>query len=122
MSPLRGWGFESHFQCTPGMKHMYTVLNIIKVRPEHLKEFIENVRNHAKNSVDEPGCLRFDVLQDLEDSQTICLYEVFGSQAELETHRKQDYYKRWIAMSRDWREISSSSRRVLHHIYPPDDE
>lgn len=101
---------------------MYAVLNIIKVRQEHLKDFVENVRNHANNSVREPGCLRFDVLQDTEDPQTICLYEVFRSEADLEAHQQQHYYKRWMAMSRDWRDTTSRSRRVLHHIYPPDDE
>jgi autoinducer 2-degrading protein len=100
---------------------VYIVLNTIKVKPEHLKDFIENVRNHAKNSVREPGCLRFDVLQDVADPQTVCLYEVFRTESDLETHRTQDYYKRWMAMSSEWREISSSRRRVLHYIHPPDD-
>ena len=101
---------------------MYAVLNTIKVRPDHLKDFVENVRNHAKNSVAEPGCLRFDVLQDIADPQTICLYEVFRSALDLETHRQQDYYKRWIEMSRDWRDNGFSIRRVLDHIYLSDDE
>ena len=101
---------------------MYTVLNIIKVKPEHLKEFVENVRNHATSSLGEPGCLRFDVLQDRQDPLTICLYEVFRGELDLEKHRQQDYYKRWIAMSRGWRDISSSTRRVLDYIHPPDEE
>ncbi len=92
---------------------MYAVLNIIKVKPEHVKAFVENVRNHANNSLKEPGCLCFDVLQDIEDPQTICLYEVFRSEGDLEKHREQDYYKRWMTMSRDWRDASASSRRVL---------
>ena len=100
-------------------RRVYVVFNTIKVKPEHLEDFIENVRNHAQNSLGEPGCLRFDILQDTEDPQTICLYEVFRTESDLETHRSQDYYKRWMAMSRDWREISSSTRRVLNLIYPP---
>ena len=31
---------------------MYSILNIIKVKPEHLKDFVENVRKHAKNSLE----------------------------------------------------------------------
>jgi len=101
---------------------MYAVLGIIKVKPEHLTEFVEHVRNHARNTVRERGCVRFDVLQDRDDPHTICLYEVFRSEADLNTHRAQDYYKRWMEMSRDWRDTASYSRRVLDHIYPPDDE
>jgi autoinducer 2-degrading protein len=101
---------------------MYTVLGIIKVKHEHLTDFVENVREHAKNSVREPGCLRFDVLQDTQDPQTIVLYEVFRSERDLDTHREQDYYKRWMEMSRDWRDTSFRSRRVLAHIHPPGDD
>jgi (4S)-4-hydroxy-5-phosphonooxypentane-2,3-dione isomerase len=101
---------------------MYAILGIIKVKPEHLKQFVENVRDHVKNSVREPGCLCFDVLQDIQDPQTICLYEVFRSEADLEMHREQDYYKRWMEMSRDWRDTDACSRRVLDYIYPADNE
>lgn len=101
---------------------MYAVFNTIRVKPQHLEDFVENARIHAKNSMTEAGCLRFDVLQDRQDPQTICLYEVFRCESDLDTHRQQDYYKRWMAMSRDWRDASSGSRRVLDHIYPPDEE
>ena len=101
---------------------MYAILGIIKVKAAHLAEFVDHVRRHAEASVREAGCLRFDVLQDATDPQTICLYEVFRTQADLEVHRAQDYYQRWMALSRDWREPSAYSRRVLHHIYPPDTE
>jgi autoinducer 2-degrading protein len=101
---------------------MYAILGIIKVKPEHLDEFLEHVRDHARNSLREPGCLRFDVLQDRNDPQTICLYEVFRSEADLNRHREQDYYRRWMAMSGDWRNGSGYSRRVLDHIFPPEDE
>ena len=97
---------------------MYVILGIIKVKPEHLSDFVEHVQHHASHSVREPGCVRFDVLQDRDDPQTICLFEVFVSEADLDTHRQQDYYKRWMEMSADWRDTSSYTRRVLDQIYP----
>ena len=101
---------------------MLAILGIIKVKAEHLDEFVEEVRRHAQRSIGEPGCLRFDVLQDTADPQTVCLYEVFRSEADLETHRGHDYYTRWMAISRSWRDGSVYSRRVLRHIYPPEGE
>lgn len=101
---------------------MYAILGTIKVKAAHLAAFVDQVRRHAEHSVREPGCLRFDVLQDADDPQTICLYEVFRSEADLDAHRAQDYYQRWMALSRDWRDTSACSRRVLHHIYPADAE
>jgi autoinducer 2-degrading protein len=101
---------------------MYVILGTIKVRPEHLEEFVRHVREHAARSAGEAGCLRFDVLQDTADPQTICLYEVFRSEADLDLHRQQDYYQRWMAVSRDWRDHSQYSRRVLRNLHPGDAE
>ena len=101
---------------------MYVIVGIIKVREAYLDTFIEHVREHARRSLGEAGCLRFDVLQDESDPRTICLYEVFRSEADLETHRAQDYYGRWMAVSREWRESTASSRRVLRNLYPADDD
>lgn len=101
---------------------MLAILGIVKVKAEHLDQFVDEVRRHAERSIGEPGCLRFDVLQDTEDPQTICLYEVFRSEADLETHRSHGYYTRWMEMSRGWRDGSQYSRRVLRHIHPPDDD
>ena len=98
---------------------MYVVLGTVKVKPEHLDEFLENVRQHAANSSREPGCVRFEVLQDVEDQLTVCLLEVFRSEQDLQVHKEQDYYRRWMEISRDWRDRSSSTRRVLRGLYPP---
>jgi autoinducer 2-degrading protein len=100
---------------------VYVVLGTIKVRPEHLDEFLEHVRAHAAVSEREPGCVRFEVLQDVADPLTVCLIEVFRSEHDLHLHREQDYYRRWMEMSRDWRDHASYSRRVLRHVYPPDE-
>lgn len=99
---------------------VYVILGTIKVRPEHLDAFLENVRTHAAHSEREAGCVRFEVLQDADDPLTVCLYEVFRSEDDLRVHREQDYYRRWMEMSRNWRDHASHSRRVLRHVYPPD--
>ena len=97
---------------------MPVIFNRIKVKPEHLSEFVENVRRHATNSLREPGCLRYEVLQDQDDPTTICLFEVFGADADLEFHHRQDYYRQWMAMSRDWREGPRQTRHVLSYVFP----
>jgi (4S)-4-hydroxy-5-phosphonooxypentane-2,3-dione isomerase len=97
---------------------VYAILGTIKVKQEHLSEFVQHVRTHARNSLSEPGCLTYDVLQDRSDPLTICLYEVFRSEADLDAHHQQDYYKRWMEMSRDWRDTSAYTRRVLDRIFP----
>lgn len=98
---------------------MYAILGTITVKPQHLEEFLVHVRAHATASLAEPGCMRYDVLQDREDPYTICLYEVFRSEQDLHVHHSQDYYRRWMSMSRDWRDPSSYSRRVLTVVNAP---
>lgn len=100
---------------------MYAILGTVKVLPGHLDMFVLQVREHARRSRGEAGCLRFDVLQDVEDPHTICLYEVFRSEADLDVHRSQGYYKDWMQMSRDWRDRSTYERRVLRTLHPDDD-
>ena len=40
----------------------------VQVKPEHVKEFLEVLRYDAEHSeTDEPGCLRFDLIQDRDD-------------------------------------------------------
>lgn len=101
---------------------MYIILGTIKVKREHLEVFLRHVREHAVASLREAGCLRYDVLQDVDDPQTVCLYEAFRTEADLDLHHAQDYYRRWMALSRDWRDASAYTRRVLRTVHPPDDE
>ena len=102
-----------------GRKHVYAILGTIKVKPPHLEEFLLHVRAHATSSLSEPGCIRYDVLQDRDDPYTICLYEVFRTEQDLDVHHAQDYYQRWMAISREWRDPSTYSRRVLTLVNTP---
>ena len=50
--------------------------------------------NH-RHSVKEPGNLRFDVLNSVENPNEFLLYEVYASQADADAHKKTDHYLRW---------------------------
>ena len=65
-----------------------------------------------------PGAVGEDAYQN--DPTTVCLYEMFRSEADLDFHHAQDYYKAWMAASRDWRDGSSYTRRVLRNVFPED--
>ncbi|MDH3532998.1 MAG: antibiotic biosynthesis monooxygenase [Gammaproteobacteria bacterium] len=91
-------------------------MNIIKVKQEFLDQFVAGVRDHARNSMSEPGCVRYDVLRDIDDPQIICLYEVFKDEAAFKEHLTFDYYKAWMASSQHWRHGDNRIRRVLDYI------
>ena len=55
---------------------MIALIVTIQIKPEHREAFMESMFGDARGSNnDEPGCLRFDVLQDSEDPNRIFLYE-----------------------------------------------
>jgi autoinducer 2-degrading protein len=96
---------------------MYVVFSINRIRAEHLGEFLEQVRVHARNSNAEPGCVRYDVLQDLQDPQTVCLHEVFVDEAAFDAHQAAGYYKEWMERSKGWRHNEQRIRHVLDYVY-----
>ena len=100
---------------------MYVIFSINKIRAEHLDQFLREVKVHAKNSNGEAGCLRYDVLQDVDDPQTVCLHEVFLDEARFAQHQAASYYKEWMERSKNWRHSERCIRHVLNHISRTED-
>ena len=80
---------------------MYVIVGFHKILPERLHEYLENVKLHAQNSGSEPGCIRYEVLQDEDDPNTICLHEVFEDEAAFHAHQATEHYKSWMELSRE---------------------
>ncbi|MGH7301541.1 MAG: putative quinol monooxygenase [Candidatus Rokuibacteriota bacterium] len=75
---------------------MYALLVTIKLKPEERERFLGAIEDDAICSErDEPGCLRFNVLQDLQDENVYYFYEVYQDQAALEAHRNTPHYAIW---------------------------
>ena len=74
-------GFDRPFVYSHRDKGDVTVLTLmvkLHVKPEKVDEFLIAMEANARASAkDEPGCLRFDVSRDLEDTSLIHLYEVY---------------------------------------------
>lgn len=67
----------------------------VQVKPEHLEAFLAGARDNAEHAVsDEPGCLRFDIVQDREDPCRFFFYEVYRDDAALAAHRETPHFKR----------------------------
>jgi quinol monooxygenase YgiN len=96
------------------------LLVTVKMKPEHRPAFIKAMLEDARGSVtNEPGCLRFDVLQDEEDLNTLHLYEVYRDKAALEAHRQAPHYTRWRETVRDWF-AEPAARRSCTNVFPQD--
>jgi autoinducer 2-degrading protein len=69
-----------------------------RVKPELRQRFLAAIEVDALRSErDEPGCFRFNVLQDAEDENVYYFYEVYENAAALEAHRATPHYAVWRA-------------------------
>lgn len=70
----------------------------VRVKPEGRQRFLEAIEVDALGSErDEPGCVRFNVLQDEKDPNVYYFFEVYKDQAALEAHRAAPHYAVWRA-------------------------
>jgi (4S)-4-hydroxy-5-phosphonooxypentane-2,3-dione isomerase len=77
---------------------MVVMIIEVRVKPGMRDKFLEVIRDDAEHSEhDEPGCLRFDVLQDMEDENKFYYYEVYKDEAARLAHRETPHYARYAA-------------------------
>ena len=100
---------------------MFALFVTVKIKPGHRDEFIEATMGDAIGSNnDEPGCLRFDVLADNNDPNTVYLYEVYKDRESWEVaHRAAPHYTKWRETVQDLF-AGEIVRRVASPVFPPE--
>lgn len=74
---------------------MLTVHVFIHVKPEFLEPFIAATLDNARNSAQEPGVIRFDVLQQADDPTRFVLMELYRTADAPARHKETMHYARW---------------------------
>jgi autoinducer 2-degrading protein len=74
---------------------MFIVQVHVKVKPEFVDEFIDATLENAKNSIQEPGIARFDVVQQIDDPTRFVLVEVYRTSEDPARHKEAGHYARW---------------------------
>jgi len=67
----------------------------VQVRPERVAEFLEATLANARASIQEPGVLRFDVVQDQADPAHVVLVEVYRDEDAPAAHKATAHYATW---------------------------
>ena len=101
---------------------MYVVIVPIQIEHGHRDEFLEALMVDAKGAnEDEPGCLRFDAVQDADDDHRIWLYEVYKDEAAFNDHLAAPHFQVFKAAAEKWRvEGIKGSARGSMNLYPTD--
>ena len=74
----------------------------VYVKPDHIDDFIAATKLNHENSIQEPENLRFDVLQDPNDSSKFMLYEAYQSADGAAAHKQTAHYLSWRETVADW--------------------
>jgi autoinducer 2-degrading protein len=92
----------------------------VNVKPERLADFLTLIQYDAEHSEnDEPGCLRFDVLQDAEDPHKFWYYEVYKDEVARMAHRETPHFKKYADESADMMS-SPVVRHMVRNAVPSD--
>ncbi len=67
----------------------------VHVKPESVEDFKEATRENGRNSIQEPGIARFDVVQQLEDPTQFVLVEAYHAPEAQAAHRETAHYAKW---------------------------
>jgi (4S)-4-hydroxy-5-phosphonooxypentane-2,3-dione isomerase len=87
------------------------------VVPEKFAEFKAAMFTNARASVaDEPGCLRFDVLEAKASSSRILLYEIYTDEAAFKAHLDAPHFKVFDKLSAPWLESKSITFATVTQI------
>lgn len=81
---------------------MHVTLVHVHVIAEHRDAFIAASRLNHEASVQEPGNLRFDILQSPEDPNYFVFYEAYRSGKDAAAHKQTAHYQVWRERVADW--------------------
>ena len=82
---------------------MHVIIAPIKIKEGFKEPFMAEMLADARGSVeDEPGCIRFDVIQDPDEENTIWLYEIYRDADAFQTHLETPHFIKWKTAVPDW--------------------
>jgi autoinducer 2-degrading protein len=99
---------------------MYVVCVHVHVKPANREDFIRATLENARNTVQEPGNLRFDVLQQTDDPNRFVLYEAYRDEAGSAAHKETAHYARWRDAVAPW--MAEPRQGVKHASLFPESE
>ena len=91
----------------------------VHVKPDVVDSFVNATIANHRESVKEPGNLRFDFIQQADDPCSFMLYEAYESEAAAADHKNTAHYNRWRDAVADF--MSEQRKGVRYIIVEPSD-
>jgi len=74
---------------------MFIVCVFTHVKPDQVEAFRTATLENARNSIQEPGIARFDVIQQQDDPARFVLVEVYRTADDPARHKETPHYQKW---------------------------
>ena len=74
---------------------MYIVQVHVRVKEDRIQDFIDAIKENAKNSILESGILRFDIIQQIDEPTQFILYEIYRTDQDPAKHKDTKHYRVW---------------------------
>jgi len=75
---------------------------MVHVKQENIEDFIKASTANHEGSIQEPGNLRFDLLQTKDNPAKFVFYEAYKSEEDVAAHKETPHYKKWREAVADW--------------------
>jgi autoinducer 2-degrading protein len=99
---------------------MQVVCVHVRVKSAHRDDFVRATLENARNTVQEPGALRFDVIQSIDEPDRFMLYEVYRDEAGMNAHKETGHYALWRDTVGPW--MAEPRQGVKYQsLFPPNE-
>lgn len=96
---------------------MFIVHVTVHVEADQIEAFKAASLDNARNSLDEPGVARFDVIQQADDPARFVLVEVYRAPEDAAKHKETPHYNRWREQVEPMM-AEPRSRIIYSNIFP----
>ncbi len=90
----------------------------VHVKPESVTAFTAATLENARNSLAEPGVVRFDVVQQDDDPTQFLLVEIYRTPADVLSHKETAHYAAWRDAVAPM--MAEPRRSVKYHVLSPE--
>lgn len=99
---------------------MFIVHVFVHVKAEYVEAFKEASLENARNSVQEQGIARFDVIQQQDDPTRFVLVEVYRTADDPAKHKETNHYAKWRGAVAEMMAAPRTSIKY-HNVFPGED-
>ena len=99
---------------------MFTAISAVRIKPGLRDEFVKLIEPNARGAAGEPGCLRFDLIQDRSDENVVWFVEYYKTEKDFRDHQQTLHFREWNPhLERMVDRVIPNTEALGDSIYPP---